>query len=82
MAEELHSPSILTACSQHTNSTLSALTVTGWLLWGALGGFIKPDLLPLLSNGREVWEVWRRGGHTSPVPLGVASSEMAGAASL
>lgn len=48
MAEELHSPSILTAYSEHTNSTLSPLTVMGWLMQGALGGFIKPDLLPLL----------------------------------
>lgn len=30
------------------------------------------------SNGREVWEVWRSVGHTSPKPLGVASLEMAG----
>lgn len=48
MAEELHSPSILTAYLEHTNSTLPPLTVTGWLLQRAQGGFIKPDLLPLL----------------------------------
>lgn len=41
-------PSILTAYSEHTDSTLSPLTVTGWLLQGALGGFIKTDLLVLL----------------------------------